>query len=91
MINFSAGGGSKIEFDGCRQFIEQLARMSTPTDPDKIKEYRDGAESAHIDASTDEEVAEDIISDLPGDDAYSDALVFYDMIRKARELVKAAP
>ena len=65
-------------------FVEHMARMTTPTDEDSVREYcvqNDIAPATPVD-----EIEEEIISDLPGDTAYDDALAFYAMIRQAREL-----
>lgn len=71
------------------KFIRRLAKLETPTDPKRIKAYR--KENGYgVDGFDDvgyENIEEEIIADLPGDDAHEDACEFYNLIREARDLV----
>ena len=64
-------------------FVEQMARLSTPTDPDKVAIFFK-MNPIFCYGMMKDEIEEAIISDLPN--AYDDALAFYDLIRTAREL-----
>lgn len=67
--------------------VRDLARMVTPRDPDQIADYC--KEYGKDPADMTEDDLEEMESDLENDRVWSDALASYQMIRSAREIVKA--
>ncbi len=66
------------------KFVRQMAALTTPTDPEKIEEW---LQENDFDPDGYDTVEEEVIADLPGDDAYDEALTFFRMIREARDIV----
>lgn len=67
--------------------VRDLSRMVTPRDPDQIADYC--KEYGKDPADMTEDDLEEMESDLENDRVWSDALASYQMIRSAREIVKA--
>jgi hypothetical protein len=71
-----------------QQFIERLADLKTPYDdmPTKIAMAR-RERGAYFGSDTDNEIAEDLISDMPSDDCFEEANVLWKWIKEARALI----
>jgi len=68
--------------DPFRAFVERMARMTTPRDPEQLQKWRDAHEQA-TDDFTDEEVLDDLPSDFMEDEAHA----FWRLIEEARKLI----
>jgi hypothetical protein len=71
--------------DKFREFVETMARMTTPFDDmaERKKKYAKEYNLPVVDVDED-----DVISDYSGDDAWEEAQAFWAMILDARKLLK---
>ena len=67
--------------DPFRAFVERVARLTTPSDPEQLQKWREDLEA---DADTSDE---DVLDDLPSDHMEDEARAFWRLIREARKLI----
>jgi hypothetical protein len=68
--------------DPFRAFVERVARLTLPRDPEELQKWRDALEA---DAGTPDE---DVLDDLPSDLMEDEASALWRLIEEARELLK---